>query len=228
MKRTTLIALFACIASAQSNPPALLQNALQKLPGVKILDASFKNPEGHTVDELKELGYWPHWRSLDLDGDRRPDAVAVVTKQGEFGVLAIHAQTPAKIHWVVPMGREPIQGIAVGRTANTVTPLFCISCDSLNYYRWSGTAYEVDLHVVGEKIRIDAYGTEPQAFALPASTKVVAKLKACTPAKVVGTQGTSRETRWYLVDVAGSKPVRGWVPAKFTTSADSINCAGAE
>jgi hypothetical protein len=80
---------------------------------------------------------------------------AVVVKPGptpQFGVVAVHARTPATVHWVVPLDTQVINGVAKGSRRDTVTPLYCVECDSNTWFRWSGRSYEASLHAVGEQL----------------------------------------------------------------------------
>ena len=95
-----LVAVILGVIAADLPPlPPLLDRALSTMPGVRVLDPSADLPAGgYTSDELNALGYWPPWAMTDLDRDGRPDIVAVVVKPGtmrEFGVIAVHARTPA-------------------------------------------------------------------------------------------------------------------------------------
>src|SRR5258707_12027949 len=154
MKLVTSVVLMASLAGAQALPN-MLRTALQGLPGVSILEAPI---EAANLGDLKQGGYWPPWAMADLDGDGLPDVAAVVVKgQGAnrtFGVIAIHARTPAMIHWVVPMGKESITGLTTKQPPNSVMPLFCFACDSNTFLRWSGTAYELELRMVGEEVTL--------------------------------------------------------------------------
>jgi hypothetical protein len=229
MRWVVLLLVSATIAAAQPKPPALLEQALRRLPGVSILNPPVDLPSGYTIDQLKAFGYWPPWVVVDLDRDGRPDVVATVVRHAskgtEFGVLAVHAQAPVKVHWIAQFGKEEINGVAAGgRFGDRVTPLYCIECDSNSWFRWSGSSYEVELFAIGERIGIAsdpsidypelASGTLA-VFGLPSrESKVVGRVKPCTIARIVGVQGSSSyESRWYLVEIPKPKPVRAWIPA---------------
>jgi hypothetical protein len=194
---------------------------------LRLLDPSIDLPDGYTIDAIRNFGYWPPWVVVDLDSDKRPDVVATVVKatsQGtEFGVLAVHAQTPATVRWVVPLSRDSLNGVA-NLAADTVMPLYCIQCDSNPWFRWNGRSYEQGLYAVGDTISI-ATSEEGQTlgtFARPTrNSKLIATIERCTEAKVLQTQGGSHKTRWYFVEVQLSKPFRGWIPASF---ADESEC----
>jgi hypothetical protein len=160
MRWVVLLLVSAALATAQPKPPALLEQALRQLPGVNILNPPVDLPGGYTIDQLKGFGYWPPWVAVDLDRDGRTDVVATVVKRvaGKtlFGVLAVHAQAPMTIYWVVGLQAHIINGVAVGGFSgrDTVTPLFCLECDALSWFRWSGKSYEAELYAVGERLTI--------------------------------------------------------------------------
>jgi len=231
MKWLISFCLLAPTVAAQDKPPELLVQALQRLPGVSLLNPSRDLPGGYTVDQLKAFGYWPAWTTADLNHDGRQDVVATVVKRSakstQFGVIAVHAGEPETIHWVVPLGNTKLNGAAVGGFAgrDTVTPLYCLNCDALAWYRWSGQSYELELYAVGESTSIATYPEQRmlKVFASPSlSANTVASVPVCTDAKVLQLVGTSRETRWYQVEVLTPKTIRGWVPASFTLASQCI------
>jgi hypothetical protein len=231
MRWVALLLMSATIAPAQPKLPTLLEQALRRLPGVNLLNPPVDLPSGYTIDQLKGFGYWPPWVVVDLDRDGRPDIVATVVRRAsngtEFGVLAVHAQAPVKVHWIAQFGKEKINGVAAGgRFGDRVTPLYCIECDSNSWFRWSGSSYEVELFAIGERIGIAsdpsidypelASGTLA-VFGLPSrESKAVARVKPCTIVRIVSVQGSSSyESRWYLVEIPKPKRVRAWIPAAF-------------
>ena len=151
-----ILALIGVLAIDQPEPPALLKQALVKLPGFRTLNPSTDLAGAYTLDELKSFKLWPPWVIGDMDRDGRRDVVAVVvnsTPAGpRFGVIAIHAKTPTEVQWIVPMGERTLDGVSVGPAADTAMPLFCIECDSNLWYRWSGRSYEPELSAVGEHL----------------------------------------------------------------------------
>src|SRR5258708_6414051 len=86
---------------ADPREPVAIRQALQLIPRARLLASTdFKDPED--FKELKDLGYWPPWVVQDMDGDGRPDIVAVITRQvpagQQYGVIAVHAATPHRVH----------------------------------------------------------------------------------------------------------------------------------
>ena len=220
--RVTLLVLpfwlFLFSAAQQPAPPALLSDALKREPGVRLLDPA-TDLRDYSQNELEQFGYWPPWLVHDFDRDKRPDVVAVVVKPSpdgtEYGVAAIHARAPQQIEWVVPLDKEPINGVAKGPASDTVMPLFCIECDSNLWLRWSGEEYELTLYAVGEKIDV---GSETQAevplYTSPnPASKTVTTVEHCTTV-VVRKVGGTPEQRWYFVESPDGR--RGWVSDKFT------------
>lgn len=141
---------------------------------------------------------------MDVDRDGRGDVVAVVVKPGatpEFGVIAVHARTPTVVRWVTPLGTEAINGVAKGSAGpdrDTVTPLYCIECDSNSWYRWSGRSYEAELHAVGEQL-LSADQTSYRKdqvlglFAKPSrDSKFLFSIEHCTEAIVRPVAGSER------------------------------------
>jgi hypothetical protein len=150
-----VLLISAIVAAGQPKQPRLLEQAIRHFSGVRLLDPSVDLVGAYTVEELKESGYWPPWVIRDLDRDGRPDVAPVVVKPGptpQFGVVAVHARTPATLHWVVPLDAHVINGLAKGTGRDTVTPLFCVECDGNSWFRWSGRSYEAELYAVGEQL----------------------------------------------------------------------------
>jgi hypothetical protein len=184
-----------------------------------------------TVDDLKSGGDWPPWVVADLDRDGVPDVVAAVVKRTptgtQYGVLAVHAQTPPQFHWVVRLDTMPINGVAVGGFSgpDTVTPLYCYDCDANPWFRWSGHAYELELFSVGETVGIGPFPERILELLAEARLKseIAGSVADCTEAKILATTGTSRESRWYQVEVRSPKLLRGWVRA---TSINKWACIG--
>jgi len=225
-----LMLLLGLVLVDQPKPPRLLEQALARLPGLRLLDPSIDLAGGYTVDELKDFGYWPPWVVRDVDRDGRPDVVAVVVRPAlggsEFGVLAIHARTPMSAQWVVPLGNQRINGVAAGRARDVITPLFCIECDANAWFRWSGLLYEAELYAIGERIAIATYDQDQTVglFGRPTrESRLGFNVAVCMQA-VVRRVGGSEQDRWYFVETRARKPVRGWIPAAFATAPE---CTGA-
>jgi hypothetical protein len=228
MKLAMLTVLAANWVLAQQQPPALLADALRRLPGVGLLDPTRDLHDGHTIQQLRDLGYWPPWVVADLDHDGKPDVVAAVVRRAaqgtQFGVLAIHAHAPTQIQWVQRLDNHIIIGVTVDKP-DRVAPLYCTECDSNPWFRWSGTSYELELYAVGESIPIAAFPSRQTlgVFSSPnLGAKTVVTVESCTGGKVLDVRGTSRETRWYYVEVELPKPARGWIPASFAIGSQCI------
>lgn len=210
---------------AQIAPPALLTQALERLPGTSLLDPPRDLASGNSIQkDLIRLGFWPPWVSVDLDHDGKPDVVAAVVqrKQGQtlYGIFAIHAAQPERANWIIPLGESDLSGVAAGgKWGDRVVPLDCLGCDSNPWFRWSGSAYELELYNVGERVPIGSADTYAplDVYAEPVQgAGVVAKVDQCTRVKIVERTGTSHETRWYLVEVPGESGIRAWIPAAYT------------
>jgi hypothetical protein len=225
-----LLSLLAFLSLGQLKAPPILEQALARLPGMRLLDPSVDLTGGYTVDELKGFGYWPPWVVRDVDRDGRLDVVAVVVRpagtNSEFGVLAIHARTPMTVRWVVALNSHRINGVAAGRARDVITPLFCIECDANAWFRWSGRSYEAELYAVGERIAIATYDQDHTVglFGRPTrASRLGFNVLACTQA-VVRRIGGSEQDRWYFVETRARTPIRGWIPAAFATEPE---CTGA-
>ena len=224
----SILAVFVGITACAQPIPVLLQRALQRAPGLKVLDAPIQ-PD--LLEMMKEYKCWPPWSEEDLDGDDRKDVAAVVVKGSPpdrtYGVLAVHAGAPQSIHWVVPLDKEPITGLAVDQSSAAVIPLYCFECDSNPFFRWSGTAYEMSLYQVGEEVGL--YSDDESNYAGPVNlyeannrkSRTLASRPFCAPAKVLARSGTSGN-RWYRIETADSDQIRGWVPASSVTSRDCL------
>jgi len=219
MRTALFLILSANCAFAQPKPPALLVGALRQLPGAHLLNRVVDLPDD---SENKDAPLLP-WIVADFDHDGRPDIVAAVVKRvgtrTQFGVIAVHAQTPTKLNWVVPLGDQLIYGVkAEGRSSSVVLPLFCIACDANAWFNWTGQSYELEGFGIGQRLSIDysepALPVALEIYALPKQTsRIVGRVKPCTAAKVLAVRGTTTETRWCFLDVFLSRPLRGWIPA---------------
>lgn len=221
MKTGWLLILSASCVFGQPKPPALLVEALRRLPGVHVLEPSLIDLQGGgTADDLKRDGFWPPWVVADLDRDGLPDVVAAVVKRTpdgvRYGVVAVHAQTPAELHWVVRLDTKPINGVKIGVFGrDTVEPLYCDRCDANPWFRWSGRSYELEFYAIGDRIAVapEENSNTVNLYVLPSrNSRKLIPLKVCAKAKVLGFRGTSYETRWYFVELLQPKPVRGWLP----------------
>jgi hypothetical protein len=224
------LALSATVCAQERQPPPLLSDVLDRRQDLRLLDPSVDLPGGYTIDEIKDFGFWPPWIVVDLDHDGRPDVVAAVvrvtSKGTQFGVLAVHARTPAVLHWVVPLGAEPLNGVSsYPPGADTVMPLYCIECDANSWYRWNGHSYEARLHAVGDTVVIASHdmGRALGTFALPSRrSRFSAGIERCAEAKVRQVHGTSHRTRWYLLEVQSAPALRGWVPASLVEEDECV------
>jgi hypothetical protein len=211
-------AFFLAGAAQTPQPPVLLAEAIKTAQGIRLL-APATDLRDYSEFELQKFGYWPPWIVQDFDRDQQPDVVAVVVKPSpsgtEYGIVAVHAQSPKTLEWVVPLDTEPINGVTKGPAPDTVVPLFCVECDANLWFRWSGEEYEPALYAVGEKIDI---GSETQAdiplYASPnLASKPVTTVAHCTTVVVLKVGGTSA-TRWYYVETPDAE--RAWVSDKVT------------
>lgn len=223
-----IVLLFSASVVGQGTMPALLDQAMRRLPGLRLLDPSVDLVgRGYTLEELKSFGYWPPWVITDVDRDGRADVVAVVVKPGmtpEFGVVAVHSRRAAMIQWVARLGPEAINGVTTGPAPDTVAPLHCVECDANSWYRWSGRSYEPDLYAVGERIAIATHERN-QALGLFAratrDSTFLFQVEACTEGVVRRVAGSEAE-RWYFVETQGRNRVRGWIPAAFASESECI------
>jgi hypothetical protein len=215
--RFSLFLFSAAQQPPAASPPSLLLQALKGEPGIRLLVPATDLPD-YTEFELQKFGYWPPWLVRELDGDKRPDVVAVVVKPSssgtEYGVIAVHAASQ-DAHWVVPLDRERINGVAQGPAPDTIVPLFCVQCDANLWFRWSGEEYETTLYAPGERVDV---GSETQAdLPLYSSPKVASKpvttVEHCTTVTVRKVGGTPDE-RWYFVETPDGQ--RGWISDKAT------------
>jgi hypothetical protein len=213
------------LLQGQTAPPELLRQALERLPGVSLLDPPRDLAGGKSIQsDLTRLGFWSPWVAADLDHDGKPDVVAAVVerKPGQtlYGILAIHAAQQERAYWIVPLGPNDLSGVvAGGKFGDRVMPLYCLECDSNPWFRWSGDAYELELYNVGERVPLGSESTyEPlDVYAEPGlDSRVAANVDQCTKVKIVERRGTSHEMRWYLVELPQQPAIRAWVPASYT------------
>ena len=221
MKYLLVSALVAQVVGVPQVPSRLHQ-ALNQLPGVRPLNSSTDLVGGgYTTAQLEYFHLSKPWLIRDVDRDGRPDVVAVVVKpiqSGlEFGVLAVHATSPDRPQWIVPLGREIIYGIRKGPGSDSVTPLFCIECDTNGWFRWSGGSFEEGLHGAGEQIAVGTHDKDERLdlFTMPLRSSVrLHRLMPCTRAVVRRVAGSTQD-RWYFVETKTRTRLRGWLPAAF-------------
>jgi hypothetical protein len=211
-------------------PPALLRDLLKIETEWRILNPTIDLVGDYTIKELEDLDRWPPWIEGDFDKDGEDDLAAVVARPGaggatEFTVVVIHDRTRGRGELVVPFAPRPILGVATGPADDTVTPQYCIECDSNTWYRWNGRAYEPSLHVVGDTVLISGEpGRRLTLFADPrADAARTANLSLCVEAKVLQVGGSEGE-RWYRVEVDAPESPRGWIPQQLVV--EPVDCLG--
>ena len=222
-----LAALLLAAVLPTQDQPAILRVALKAHPQLVLFDPAVDAPDGYSVAELASFGYWPPWKNGDYDRDGHQDVVAVVVErtgdQPRFGVIAVLGKAPRSLLWLEGLQNAAIYGVAAGPAADTVVPLHCIECDSNEWYRWSGVAFEALLYAPGERVAIATYSTEPAVGVFRKADRnsgMLLSVQPCTPAKVVAVRGTSFGDRWYQVDVQVTPLVRGWLPAAWVMEHD--------
>ncbi|MFI5078987.1 MAG: hypothetical protein ACHQRO_16670 [Vicinamibacteria bacterium] len=217
-------------APAPLKPPALLAAVLLAQPEWRLLDPATDLIGDYTVAQLEDLDRWPPWIEGDFDKDRKDDIAAVVVRGGggrelDFTVIAVHAARPARAELVVPFAARRIMGVSDEFENGTVTPLYCVECDSNVWYRWNGRAYEPWLHVVGETLRISGeHGRRLTLFADPRpDAQRTVDVPLCVKAEVLQVRGREGQ-RWYHVEVDAPSSPRGWIPQQLVV--DDVDCVG--
>lgn len=228
MSATAQALLATILASAPApEPPALLAKALAQNRSLAVVEPSHHYPGDYGVDQLKEWHLWPTWREADLDRDGRADVVAAVARRNgdkfSFGVMAVHASAPTRIHWVAVPQDHVIYSVAIGPARDTVVPLYCIECDSNAWYRWSHGGYHVELYAPSERIAVATYETTPLGlYQKPdRASHLFTTVPPCTPASVLRVRGDAYEERWYFIQIVKSG-TRGWIPATFAAESECI------
>jgi hypothetical protein len=230
-----LIAAGVAVAPAVSlearkppKPPALLRDLLKVETSWRILDPAVDLVGDYTVKQLEDLDRWPPWIEGDFDKDDKDDLAAVVVRQSdsgtiEFTVVVIHGRTPGRGELVVPFAPRRILGVAPGAAEDTVTPQYCVECDTNDWYRWNGRAYEPLLHVIGDTVMISGEpGRRLTLFADPrADAERTANLSLCVKAEILQVGGTEGQ-RWYRVEVNAPESPRGWIPQQLVVQ--EVDC----
>jgi hypothetical protein len=226
-KRVVLGLLFLMVAAASNGRemPGLLEAALAKHRELRLIRPDKDFPGGYTEKQIRGFGYWPPWCERDMDRDGRTDVAAAVevdsAGQPRFGVAAIFASSRDSLRWIVEPQQHWIFGVADGYARGSLTPLFCLECDTNGWCTWSGRAFEDGLFVVGDSVAIASY-TENATLALFDSPRVGAGIARhvapCTRGIVEKVAGT-RIDRWYLVRLEGGGRA-GWVPGRMMLPVD--------
>jgi hypothetical protein len=223
-----LIATAVAGARELPKPPELLADLLKVEPTWRVLDPTIDLVGDYTIEQLEELDRWPPWIEGDFDQDGRDDIAAVVVRTSaggatEFTVVAVHAKTRGRGELVVPFGAQRILAVSDEFSDETITPMRCIECDSNDWYRWNGHAYEPWLHRVGDAVMIAGEtGRRLTLFAGPrANAARTADIPQCVRAEVLQVGGREGQ-RWYRVQVDAPGDPAGWVPQQLVVS--DIDC----
>ena len=158
------------------------------------------------------------------------DTPIVIVRRGasgenEFSVVAVHARTRGRGELVVPFGPQRIIGVSDQFEDDTVTPMYCLECDSNVWYRWNGRAYEPWLHNVGDTVLISSgeAGRRLTLFSDPRpDANRTADVSLCTKAEVLQVGGHEGQ-RWYRVEVDAPSSPRGWIPQQLVV--EDVDCA---
>lgn len=216
----------ACVAAApvvwldarEPKPPSLLRDLLKVETGWRILDPAVDLVGDYTKKQLDDLNAWPPWIEGDFDKDGEDDVAAVVVRRGadgqsEFTVVVVHDRTRGRGELVVPFGTRRILAVSGEITEQSVTPMYCLECDTNVWYRWNGATYEPWLHVIGETVRIAGEpGRRLTLFADPrADAARTADLSLCVKGEILQVGGAEGR-RWYRVEVDAPESPRGWIP----------------
>ncbi len=236
MRLAALVWLAFGVLNAQSKPPKLLTEAVRTLPGLTILDPKIDFQGDRLIEQLKSIPNYPvpsfpSWVENDFDHDGLTDVVAAVTareKTGRrFGLLAVNSRTPKNIIWIQSLGPQVLYGVDFYRingvaSKERIEILTCIACDATGWVRWSGNAYELELYSVRDHL----IAVPSDLFAEPnINAHVLKKSATCTRIRMIDYRGSEWQKRWYLVEMLGSKLMRGWIPASSVmedTSCDSV------
>ena len=219
-----IFALLSAVMVRAQNPPALLQGALKRMPGVTILDPKIDFAGFANAEDPVAAGYWPPWVSGDFDHDGKPDVVAVLTRREssgiQFAVLAVHSRNPERMIWISKMAPPIYYGVTFlqenfsDRPPNIwkdrILPLGCVSCDANSWVRWTGRSYEWGLFSSSDEL----VAGEQDIFSVPdENARVVGKSGKCTRMRAIDFRGSEPQTRWYLIETISGKRMKGWVPA---------------
>ncbi len=93
------------------------------------------------------------FREADTTGSGRNDVIAVVVKDGTFNVVALQPMPDgisAKTQWVVRDSNETIAGVFVN--GKYIVAAYCLGCDGLPSYAWTGTEYGGNVVLKGDSV----------------------------------------------------------------------------
>lgn len=226
LKHVTLALLSAVLTAGQPNPPQLLTNALQRLPGLTILEPKI---DLRNIVSAQEVGD-ESWAQADFDRDEVLDVAAIVTARAKsgtrFGLLVVLSSSPNRVFWLVPLAEAPLYGVEFFRiNTNTgsivsrdrVVPVACTACDSGTWFRWSGRAFVRELYAADDVVAT----ADQEILGEPhEGARIVAKSGPCARVKAIDFRGADPKTRWYFIETVERNPKRGWIPASavFETS----------
>jgi hypothetical protein len=122
-------------------------------------------------------------------------------------VLAVLSRSPERVFWIVPLDQERYWGVTVAR--GLIRPMYCLECDFLPWYQWTGRAFARNLYMGTWVLGV----TDQDLFAEPSeNARVVVHFGPSPRVKILDFRGADPQTRWYLIETIGTNPKRGWVP----------------
>ena len=150
----------------------------------------------------------------DTNRDGRPDLVAVLVSGQRFNVAIFHGEssgwTKAPV-WIVRDDTEVIGGVLL--EGAFVIPLYCSGCDSNPAYRWIGSEYDFNVHLVGESACV---GADVPVYENPTVTSVVLGLTTkAADVRILEIGRRVEKSRWYRVKLVNEDGREGFVESRY-------------
>ncbi len=129
--------------------PPILEKFLQQNPDYHLLTPS----DVDDVDTKQAIatGEPPAFLLADTNRDAKIDVVAVVVKDKLFNVVVLQAKeraaSSATPYWLVRDSTDVIAGIYIN--GDYMVPAYCIACDGLSTYAWTGSEYGKNVTLKG-------------------------------------------------------------------------------
>jgi hypothetical protein len=191
--------------SAAQSPEAVMQQFLSTNPKYRLptREDVAGNPGFANRDD-------PRYGISDTNRDSFPDLVVVLVREKRFNVAVFHGSprgfsaTPV---WIVRDAGEIIGGVFLENAM--IIPLYCDTCDANPVYRWTGSEYDLNVHLSGESVCVESGAPLYQS---PDLTSAIIRHTAKIAEVVVIEIGSRHDDyRWYKVRLVNEDGTEGFI-----------------